>query len=438
MVAINDSFANQLQPNLVPLLSPALTHPQDNSVYASPSNMNISQDVHAHASNGQGLSPIEALQEQQRQFQEQLMVLQQRQQQLQATAAAVAAQASPYLPSSSSGSTVQSRAVVTPGVGQHGNGGAYFSPLTSPALEATRNFHAHHYSPAIGPSRPPHPLSALSSPALNPVGSAGGANQTLSPALEPQMNGDLAEPDYLRGVRNSDRSAQGTPYQSPTGSTGQGSLLSTGGSTGPHRQALPQKTRPSPMIRPTHRSRQSTNVQPVMLPGQYSVPASPSILRHPAMTAPGIGYLPPAVIDQRGVQQALLAGQAASNSSTPSPVDLSQIMPPPPVPGGPARGVVPMTPASLMNLGGGNGYSAGPVDSLSQMPIDDNATGRARRPSASKAPNGMGAGSTSAGDPKRAKGASATAAKKNLSKSTTAAGKRLAMKPSTVGVRAGE
>lgn len=59
----------------------------------------------------------------------------------------------------------------------------------------------------------------------------------------------------------------------------------------------------------------------------------------------GVGFLPPAAIDQRHHQP------QGPPSNTPSPVDLAQIMPPPPVPA-PSRpkSLMPMTPASLMNL----------------------------------------------------------------------------------------
>jgi len=70
----------------------------------------------------------------------------------------------------------------------------------------------------------------------------------------------------------------------------------------------------------------------------------------------GMGFLPPAAIDQRGVQQQQQQQQQQSISSThstPSPVDLAQIMPPPPVPaqGSRPKSLMPITPASLMNLG---------------------------------------------------------------------------------------
>lgn len=145
--------------------------------------------------------------------------------------------------------------------------------------------------------------------------------------------------------------------------TGQAGPSSSG--TGPHRQSLPPKSRPSPLIKPTHHRHRHA--------GNGSIPSSPLIPTHrngtSAMSAPGSGagivpgtYLPSSALEQ--------VVQTASNSSTPSPVDLREIMPPPPVPsrrmsgagdavnGGSGRNgsaghahVQPMTPAALMNMG---------------------------------------------------------------------------------------
>lgn len=300
---------------------------------------------------------LQQLQHQQRHFQEQLQLLQEQQKQLQATAAAVAAATgSPYLmpQGSSSGQQGQNQGPSRNQNGhnsQHSGGGAvstpspgsYFSPLTSPALEpavsrsAALRAAAAHLSPAIHSSnqqRAPHSLSALSSPALNPVGSLGGAQQTLSPALEPQGNSDLADPEYLNALQglldsnnsNTSASSDQREYHSP--------MLgpSSGGNTGPHR-SLPAKSRPSPMMKPTHRHRQANS---------GSLPSSPMAFKVPQG---GVGFLPPAAIDQRHHQP------QGPPSNTPSPVDLAQIMPPPPVPA-PSRpkSLMPMTPASLMNL----------------------------------------------------------------------------------------
>ncbi|KAK8870026.1 hypothetical protein IAR55_000596 [Kwoniella newhampshirensis] len=370
-------------PNMMPLLSPALSQHTSTSNYASPTN-HVAFSSHSHRnslshSQPQPLnkSPIEQLQEQQRQFQEQLASLQQQQLEMQATAAAViAASTSPYIASSGHSST-GSRPATTPGITPSS---AIFSPLTSPALEATNRAsrsqgHSHqHFSPAVNGQqlRGPHPLSALSSPALNPVGSSGGAQQTLSPALGPQNNGDLTDPEYLRALVgfmdsnnnnsnvNSYSDISQPTYHSPsmasTSTAGHSTILaspalnpSTG--PGPHRHPLPLKSRPSPMLKPTgHRSHNRTSSTTGN--GNYSVPTSPSVQKsYPSGPGIGLGYLPPSAVDQRHLN----SNVSNSTTSTPSPVDLSHIMPPPPVPNGSykgRKGVTPMTPASLMNLAG--------------------------------------------------------------------------------------
>ncbi|BEI85421.1 hypothetical protein CcaverHIS002_0508220 [Cutaneotrichosporon cavernicola] len=300
--------------NAVPLLSPALSH-------HNPSQLCLT--THAALANR---ASLEQLQLQQRQFQEQLALLQEQQKQLQATAAAVAAASgSPYLApqqqqqqQQQSQSQSQGRPALTPGGvnGAHSTGtvstpspGSYFSPLTSPALK-----------PA-----------------------------TLSPALGPQ-NPDVNDPDYLYALQgildgtsgpSADASANASTstsgyHSSPVIVPSHPSPAVGSSGAGPHR-SMPAKSRPSPMMKPTnHRSH---------VRGASSVPTSPMTFK---MTGSGSGFLPPAAIDNRGVQPQMLGG-TSSQTSTPSPVDLAQIMPPPPVPSQ-GRPKIPMTPASLMNL----------------------------------------------------------------------------------------
>ena len=347
MVRFTRDSLNSLQFNPYPLISPALTQES----FASPANGTAfapSAGSHAFGSNQ---SPIEALQEQQRHFQEQLTLLQHQQRQIQATAAVVAASTSgsntsPYGPS---------RAEMTPGGGGHSGGTTsistpspgYFSPLTSPALEAS----SRHYS-AFTPGYPnngraAHPLSALSSPALNPIGSSGGAQQTLSPALQPQNESEMADPEYIRalvGLLDSQNAHQGFPTQSDK-------MPQPQQATGPHRTA-PQKSRPSPLVKATsrksHSRHGSLNTLGMPQSGTFSLPSSPISTKFPHM-GPPIPFLPPATIDQRGAAAAAAAQAALSTVSTPSPVDLSAMMPPPPLPSS-LKSLIPMTPASLMNL----------------------------------------------------------------------------------------
>ncbi|KAL1407434.1 hypothetical protein Q8F55_006867 [Vanrija albida] len=390
--------------NPVPLLSPALSHHAGSS-YASPvAQAAFGASGQGHGGQGQqrhdsvsaNQHALEQLQFQQRQFQEQLALLQEQQRQLQATAAAVAAASgSPYMsPQQQSHQQQQQqqqhRPALTPGsvpTGHPGSSvntpspGGYFSPLTSPALEpaVSRSAHlraaAQHLSPALHAQSPrgPHPLSALSSPALNPVGSSGGAQQTLSPALAPQTGGDVADPDYLyalQGILSGNGEAQGayngSPVIGPPSAMQSPAFGPSGSGTGPHRGSLPAKSRPSPMMKPTsHRSHgrgPSTST---------SVPTSPMAFK---ISQGGKGYLPPAAIDQRGVQQMQQQQQQlqqpGSAASTPSPVDLAQIMPPPPVPGSTSRPktLTPMTPASLMNLGKADAKAEPQSDSRRQPP----------------------------------------------------------------------
>lgn len=422
----------------MPLLSPALSH-HNPSNYASPVAQAAfgaggSRDA-AHAAHV-NRAALEQLQLQQRQFQEQLALLQEQQRQLQATAAAVAAASeSPYLSPLHSQSQSQGRVALTPGGanGTHSTGtvstpspGSYFSPLTSPALEpavsrsAALRAAAQHLSPHLHSQqqRAPHPLSALSSPALNPVGSSGGANQTLSPALGPQ-NPDINDPDYLNALQgilegtsgssadasaNASTSASGGHHSSPVVAPSTSSPAVGPSGAGPHR-SMPAKSRPSPMMKPTnHRSH--------VRGASSSVPTSPMAFKMPG--GGGSGFLPPAAIDNRSVQPQMLGGTLSQNS-TPSPVDLAQMMPPPPVPSQ-GRPKIPMTPASLMNLSKEEAESPEqPVASTSAPPP---------RAAANKATADLAAQPTKRGS--RLVPASGSAAAKRA----------LAIRPPGVGVRA--
>jgi len=308
----------------------------------------------------------------------------------------------------------------------------YFSPLTSPALgPANRNsYSGQSFSPSVSSHtrRTPHPLSALSSPALNPIGSSGGAQQTLSPALGPQNNVEMADPGYLQqltGYLEGSHESYQNPYDayqnqnniqiqqdsqnqhyygSPVIPTnGQLSNLASpamgasSSSTGPHRSSLPSKTRPSPMMKPSSsrgHGRQSSHGHALPSPGLPQMSGMTPLVMSPHISSPhthhkyhnpipGVGFLPPSAIDQKGVaqhQKSLQSG--ASTTSTPSPVDLAQIMPPPPVPGSSSsngngnsrnKGMTPMTPASLMNLSG---------KQLAASTSASTAAGLTRRPSA--------------------------------------------------------
>lgn len=391
-------------------------------------------------------SPLELLQEQQRQFQEQLALLQQQQKELQATAAAVAAATSTSSSVGNSSSTptsqnfrsnINTNFSAPPSVGSINTPSpGYFSPLTSPALESSRNGQLAQH-PYI---RPPHPLSALSSPALNPVGSSGGAQQTLSPALGPQSNADMSDPDYVRALIGSldhsqDQSNQmpNQAYHSPAmNATHQFSPLVSATGTGPHRHSL-GKTRPSPMMKPinhrSHGKHGSTS-------GNFSLPTSPAIQRVVAQAVPGMGYLPPAAIQPHYASTSgTMTSQSAlsiSTPSTPSPVDLNQLMPPPPVPNSSKpKGMAPMTPASLMNLGAGVDSSLSDIaESGTVTPV---ATG-ARRLGTRSAPSSVNATKTAV----KRNGAAARKSTNGSRLAPNAAGKRaLAMRPAgDVGVRA--
>lgn len=467
-------------------------------------------------------SPLEALQIQQRHFQEQLALLQHQQRQLQATAEAVAAASnSPYVPPvPGSGSAPASRPATTPGVngsqGAHSSNAspAYFSPLTSPALEAsqhraqsqysrhqTQNQQQQQFSPGFDPrgnKRTPHPLSALSSPALNPIGSSGGAQQTLSPALAPQNNHDMSEPDYIRalsgmldgssgngqGLQTTFRPGQHQHQRSQPamqGSDGSGSAYpspinlqsidtaalsspivgplsaSSSSGPGPNRHSLPARTRPSPMIKPTpaqrgHHSRNgSTHQSPIVTTSQQQQRYAPSV--------PQPNYLPPAAIDQRGVQAHYHHQQQmalSTTSETPSPVDLSAIMPPPPVPNAShAKAVTPMTPATLMNLGAGRDQAQSSLQSQSQSQTGEAMSTPRQEPQPQQSKRQAGNRAAQQGRPVRKASTSGTSTP-TLSASTGSgsvgvsggsgkkvkiapAGKRaLAARPPGVGVRAGK
>ena len=440
-----------------PLLSPALSnHIGSSSNYTSPIGSFPSVPRK---------SPLEELQEQQRHFQHQLYILQNQQRQLEATAAAVASSSgaspyaqshtSPYFDSTQSSHSGPSGPSRPGGQGTHTPGEiitgpvsagpmsspGFFSPLTSPALDSGPRSHYFQHAQ----TQPRNPLSNLSSPALNPVGSSGGAQQTLSPALEPQKNEDM---DYLsnlvgyldsQGLTSQPESmtTSNSQYHSPAVSTSSHAHSSplvapiNGGGTGPHRHSLPLKSRPSPMIKPTHRGRPSTH-------GSGSVPSSPiaSKMPHHGMMnghIPGMGFLPPAAIHPSQtmghIQQHYmpLGGSGSISSETPSPVDLAQIMPPPPMPdpgrmrGGPA----PLTPASLMNLGHGiaNGHQGEDGQPMSHDPMMPPNSGN----------NGATTQATIAQrrSDRRLSGAHTTAAKRGTTAKNTSASKRaLAMRPS--------
>jgi hypothetical protein len=481
-------------------MSPALSQQQSSSSYTSPQtamfstssrtpnqqSYNTQQQQQPQQQAPQSRSPLEALQIQQRHFQEQLALLQHQQRQLQATAEAVAAASnSPYV-NGTNPSSGSSRPATTPGVGgsQSTNPSpSYFSPLTSPALEATsrsggfRHQHQHqhqqhsHFSPNFDPraKRQPHPLSALSSPALNPIGSSGGAQQTLSPALNPQNNTDMSDPDYYRALvgmldgsqqvpqqqqmqqrqmvqyqasgstssytspaalQYIDTSALSSPMVGPQSATSNGNGHGQSHGPGPNRQALPSRTRPSPMIKPSphmgrgHHSRH----------GSTSVNHSPNVQftqKYNGASVPQPNYLPPAAIDQRGVQAHHQQIARSATSETPSPVDLSTMMPPPPVPTGQnTKTVTPMTPASLMNLGGGRAPDVGTQENgqaITKRPVGSRAaqTSRPLR----KTVNGTAGTSAASGS-----GTNGAGKKVKIAP----AGKRaLAARPPGVGVRAG-
>lgn len=438
---------------MTPLLSPALSQQYSNSTYASPAAFNSNSNASNNNANGnntyyQTKSPLEQLQEQQKQFQEQLAILQHQQKELQATAAAVAAASSST--ASSNGSpyiNAQPRSATTPGVSSHHSAGpsigntpspSYFSPLTSPALEANNGrFPTRYGRYSLGQQQQqsqPHPLSALSSPALNPVGSSGGAQQTLSPALQPQADNEMSDPNYLQAlVGLLDNQGLQQQFQPQQQSQIQSSPLVGPIGTGPNRQSLPAKTRPSPMMKPTHRSHKGAS----STSGQFSVPTSPAIQRVVKSIVPGIGYLPPAAIQPNNnngsntsTPQFNNGAINGSTTSTPSPVDLTQMMPPPPVPEGGRRksstsSFTPMTPATLMNLGSSETQPRAKAASKGNMGSAAVITGAAPRPATAR----------------KASGSTITARKVNGASKLqpTAAGKRaLAMRPSGVGVRSGE
>lgn len=379
--------------------------------------------------------------------------------------------------------------VNTPGMhGSTETSPQYFTPLTSPALEATRQYHSFGAG-GNGRHMQPHPLSALSSPALNPLGSAGGAQQTLSPALLPQNNSELSDPDYIRALvgmfdvpppagpsnptnyQHMDPQLRRTngdgplPYLSPslggqsyafgsqsshqpspltpnhTGLTpmlgpsssslsANGSGSSNGHATGPHRQSLPAKSRPSPLVKPVnHRS----HIRHPSTHQSFSQPSSPHVLKG---IQPGT-YLPAAAMNEKYGNG---NGREGSVTSTPSPVDLTSMMPPPPVPmPNPHKGLTPMTPAALMNLGPGSG-SGGRRLVLPRVDTSSGINGSApgtgsQKPLTKKAAAALaaGTGSTPNGSAPGAAGTPATAATK---KGKIVTGKKAGK--GGVGVRAGK
>lgn len=446
------------------------THPSSRSVYDSPVS-HLAFNVQGHRNSFSSMStksPIEQLQEQQRQFQEQLGLLQRQQLEMQATAAAViAASTSPYIGLNGQSSTGP-RPSVTPGMTPSSSNTGMFSPLTSPALEATNYPHQSHvsrqFSPAYGSQQigTPNILNtALSSPALNPIGSTGGANQTLSPALNPQNDVNTGDSDYFRafmGMLDGDNSRNSTPagelgqpsYQSPsmtsTSTAGNSTIISSpalypqGAGTGPHRQSLPFKSRPSPMLKPTHHRSHHRNSGS----GNVSVPSSPAVQKyHPDASMPPASMnsgLPPPAMEHRQVQSSL----SVSTTSTPSPVDLSHIMPPPPVPAGKPKAlktrksVLPITPASLMNLGSAEQRESQPIPPphppTSQASSESNSSTPTVTPATS-----FGSTSKQVAGKKQASG---QAGKKTAGSKLVPVGntkRTLAMRPqTTVGVRAGE
>lgn len=442
-------------------------HPSSRSVYDSPLS-HLAFNAHGHRNSFSSMStrsPLEQLQRQQQQFQEQLGLLQRQQLEMQATAAAVmAASTSPYIGLNGPSSTGP-RPSVTPGMTPSSSNTGMFSPLTSPALEATNYSHQSHvsrhsqqFSPAYGSQHIGTSgilNTALSSPALNPIGCTGGANQTLSPALNPQNEVNRGDSEYLHafmGMLDSTNSGNSTPggeppqpsYQSPSmtsaSTAGNSTIISSpalypqGAGTGPHRQSLPFKSRPSPMLKPTHHRSHHRNSGS----GNVSIPSSPAIQKyHPDASMPPAAMnsgLPPPAIEHRQIQSNL----SVSSTSTPSPVDLSHIMPPPPVPTGKPKarkGVLPMTPASLMNLGSVEKHGSQSVPlPKSQTSSESNSSigtvtaatssGSTSKPAAGKKKTGGQAGKKTAGS-------------KLVPVGTTK--RTLAMRPqTTVGVRSGK
>lgn len=127
-------------------------------------------------------------------------------------------------------------------------------------------------------------------------------------------------------------------------------------SLGPHRSTASGKTRPSPMIKPTHRQNRGSGK------GHISVPESPLVA---AFTSSSCSTTDNSSMANKGTF--IDSGTANTNGSigsgSLSPVELSAIlMPPPPIPahvhhqlqpGPPGQALAPMTPAALMQLGGG-------------------------------------------------------------------------------------
>lgn len=270
---------------------------------------------------------------------------------------------------------------------------------------------------------------------------------------------NTGDSDYFRafmGMLDGDNSRNSTPagelpqpsYQSPsmtsTSTAGNSTIISSpalypqGAGTGPHRQSLPFKSRPSPMLKPTHHRSHHRNSGS----GNVSVPSSPAVQKyHPDASMPPASMnssLPPPAMEHRQVQSNL----SVSTASTPSPVDLSHIMPPPPVPAGKPKAlktrksVLPITPASLMNLGSAEQHESQSIPPphlpKSQASSESNSSTPTVTPATS-----FGSTSKQAAGKKQASGQAGkkTAGSKLVPVGTTK--RALAMRPqTTVGVRA--
>ncbi len=268
-----------------------------------------------------------------------------------------------------------------------GRGADRFSPLTSPALMPTSG--RQHHRQRNGSD---------ASSALRQTTNPAGAQQTLSPALGPQVSdwqgnmsveqlealtGSLVDeskstrslpsakepgsglntpnggrspvlPQWQNGSSGHAQTSCFPPSQMSSNSTPVSSP-STG--PGPHRNSQPgSRARPSPLIKPTYRTNRTPNVHAANVP----IPPSPLI------GGPGaVGRSPrvpatynPAEDNMAAVGGSTLSNMSAGSGSTPSPVDLNHLtMPPPPVPlhslaSKRQGGLAPITPASLMRMGG--------------------------------------------------------------------------------------
>lgn len=254
--------------------------------------------------------------------------------------------------------TAESSAQATPNA-------EYFSPLGSPALVPINGQQQRpgHRGPggAVRHARMSEGLQQTISPALLPQ--VDGPNGV--PALQDSLNGESSRQEWAnflgqsadavstppmadgsepRSLLNSPSTAMSGNHPLASSSTPQGNNGRSPG-LGPHRSNT-GKTRPSPMIKPTHRpNRASMNGK-----GHMSVPASPLVAAFTSVPDPQL---------QQATRSAFLESTVSASGSTGSgslsPVDLSAIlMPPPPVPGQPSgQSVAPMTPAALMQMAGG-------------------------------------------------------------------------------------